>query len=275
MTLEASVARRESSRDALHGASTMRATPATHARGYAGIPRFLRSLLRSPVAASVPPFHVRNPVCINEFDAAERWAAGRYGPQDVIGADGRGGFTAWYFPFGGPGVLLATQNVAVSFKDTLVSSGGAVTPHPDLPASPALSALTIQLGLLPPLPRAVLLSMYQWTGAERAPWMANIRSTVESSWGFQHEFFLNQPRWNWIGAKVAVSVNLAEGAKAAGDHMELEVYKVPPDQTLRSFDISHQVSHGSGTDARDQQMHLASTTIKPEQLLRRSVLFGP
>ena len=59
------------------------------------------------------------------------------------------------------------------------------------------------------------------------------------------------------------------------DHLDLETYKTPAGESLRSFDIPHQVSRGSGANALDQRMRLASTTVGPKEidLLKESVQF--
>ncbi|WP_068636668.1 eCIS core domain-containing protein [Thauera butanivorans] len=220
--------------------------------------------------------------CRNELEEAEDWArAGPYpaAPRTIIGAGGRGGFDAQYTtdPAEGNGTLDITQGVAIEFKDTLVVSGGAIAPHPDLPATPAIAALAARLNAIPiPLLRSAVLASYQWTPAERAPWIDELKTMIETSWGGRHSFFLNKPRWNWLGADVRVTLDIGARAKAAGDHMLTETYKMPTGESLRTYDIAHQVSHGSGADAHDQTMRLASTTTGPKEvdLLRESVQFG-
>jgi len=220
--------------------------------------------------------------CRDELGKAEKWAkAGPYpaAPQGIVGAGGIGGFDAQYRPdsVDGDGVLDIKQGVAVEFKDTLVLGGGAIVPHPDLPVTPAITALAARINAIPiPLLRTAVLSAYQWTPAERTPWLNNLKSLIETTWGGQHSFFLNKPRWNWLGASVAVKLDIGARAKAAGDHMATETYKMPTGESLRTYDISHEVGSGSGMDAYDQTMRLASTTTGPKEydLLRESVLFG-
>ncbi|BAL26840.1 DUF4157 domain-containing protein [Azoarcus sp. KH32C] len=220
--------------------------------------------------------------CRKELDESEKWAkAGPYpaAPQGIIGAAGYGGFDAQYRPDAveGEGVLDIKQGVAAEFKDTLVQNAGVVTPHPDLPATPEITALANRVNGIPvAIVRNALLSLYQWTPAEQAPWLANLKSLIESTWSGKHSFFLNKPRWTWLGADVKVALDIGQRAKAAGDHMTAEIYKTPPGESLRTFDISHEVAPGSTTDPRDQTMRLASTTTGPKEydLLRESVEFG-
>ena len=58
--------------------------------------------------------------------------------------------------------------------------------------------------------------------------------------------------------------------------MNLETYKTPGGESLRTFDISHKVRSNRTTDARDQSMRLASTSVDPKEvdLLRESVQFA-
>lgn len=220
--------------------------------------------------------------CRKELDESEKWAgAGPYpaAPQGIIGAAGHGGFDAQYRsdPAEGEGVLDIKQGVAAEFKDMLVQNAGGVAPHPDLPATPEITALANRINGIPvALVRNALLSRYQWTPAEQGPWLTNLKTLIESTWGGKHSFFLNKPRWTWLGADVKVTLDIGQRAKAAGDHMTAEIYKTPPGESLRTFDISHEAGPGSTTDPRDQTMRLASTTTGPKEydLLRASVEFG-
>jgi outer membrane protein OmpA-like peptidoglycan-associated protein len=223
-----------------------------------------------------------NHVCGRELEDAQDWAAGGpypTDPQTLVGAGGLGGFDAQYRPDAaqGNGVLQISQGVAVTFKNTLVAGGAGVVPHPDLPVTPDMTALAARVNAIPDATRkATAVAAYQWSPAEKAPWIAQLEPQIEQGWGGQHEFFLNKPRWEWLGASVAVDLNIGERAKGAADHMDLETYKTPSGESLRTFDIPHQVSHGSGTDARDQRMRLASTSVGPKEidLLRESVQFA-
>ncbi|AKU14566.1 hypothetical protein AzCIB_4680 [Azoarcus sp. CIB] len=220
--------------------------------------------------------------CNKELDNAEKWAkAGPYpaAPKGIVGAAGFGGFDAQYRPDAveGEGVLDIKQGVAAEFKDTLVQNAGVVAPHPDLPATPEITALAARINAIPvAIVRSALLSLYQWTPAEQAPWLANLKSLIESTWGGKHSFFLNKPRWTWLGAEVQVALDIGRRAKAAGDHMTAEIFKTPPGESLRTFDISHEVGSGSKADPADQTVRLASTTTGPKEydLLRQSVEFG-
>jgi outer membrane protein OmpA-like peptidoglycan-associated protein len=220
--------------------------------------------------------------CQDQLDESETWARnGPYpaAPQTIIGAAGRGGFDAQYrpAPASGDGVLNIAQSVAVVFKDPLVISGGTVAPHPDLPASADLAARAAAINLLPlPALRAAAIAPYQWAEAEKAPWLARIEPMIEGAWGGQHDFFLNKPRWDWLGASVAVDLNIGERAKAGTDHMTMETYKTPSGESLNTFGIDHEVIRGSDTDAFDQLMRIASTSIDPNSfdLLKREVFFA-
>ena len=195
------------------------------------------------------------------------------------GAGGIGGFAAQYLPEAvqGDGVLQITQGVAVAFKDTLVVSGGTVTAHPDLPHTDELNDMAAQVtALADPGQKATALAAFQWAPAERAPWIAALEPLIEQGWGGQHEFFLNKPRWEWLGAAVAVDMKIGERAKLATDHMALDAFKTPDNTSLKSWEIDHEVSSGSLTDPFDQRLRLSSTSLGPKEyeLLRKSVPFG-
>lgn len=219
--------------------------------------------------------------CRRELDASAQWAtAGPYpaAPRGIVGAGGIGGFDAQYRadPLAGDGVLAIEQGVAAQFKDTLVRNAGVIAPHPDLPATPEIRTLASRMNAIPvAVVRNALLARYQWTPAEQAPWLVRLESLIETTWGGRHSFFLNRPRWNWLGAEVRVDLDIGQRAKAATDHLVVEIYKTPPGESLRSFDISHEVGSGSTTDPADQTMRLASTTAGPKEydLLRQSVEF--
>lgn len=237
-----------------------------------GVPRFLRA------GASEWASRLDRPACCEHLDEATTWAGhSGYGPQDIIGAGGRGGFTAWYFPFGGNGVLHVVESVAADLKDALVETAGVITPHADLPVTPGMTALAARIDAIPEPDRTIALSAHRWSGgAEETRWLADLESNVQDAWGFEHSFFLNQPCWQFIGADVNVDVQLHRGAKTSSDHMALEVYKFPAGgDGLRDFGVPREVSHGSGTDTRDQSMRLDSTNtgVRPHSLLDGSVTF--
>lgn len=223
-----------------------------------------------------------NRACRNDIEEAEEWATnGPYpaAPQSVISNVGTGGFDAQYRadPAQGNGVLQISQGVAVTFKDTLVVAGGLAAPNPDLPATAAITALAAGINTIAdPAARAAAVAPYQWLPAEKAPWIAQLEPLIEQGWGGQHEFFLNQPRWDWLGATVAVDLSVGERARGATDHLQLDSFKTPSGESLRTFAISHQVSSNSSGDAFDQTMRLASTgvDVQGRDLLTASVEFA-
>lgn len=258
-------------RRAAPGRARRRAPSARDAGGAPpGMPRFLLADATDWASRfDLPP-------CCGRLDDATTWAADSYGPEDIIGGGGYGGFTAWYFPFGGPGMLWIVESVAADLKDTLVDTGGVIAPHPDLPVTPQLTALAAMVNALHPLVRPFVLAQYQWSGvAEQTAWLDDLERVVQDAWSFQHTFFLDQPCWEFIGADVGVDVQLHRGAKTADDHMSLESYKVPTGESLRTHGVSHELGPGSVTDARDQTMRLSSTTTGPKEydLLRTSITF--
>ena len=231
-----------------------------------------------------------NHVCLRELEDAEEWAGdGPYPATPAIqitnagGGMGIGGFDAQYVPDPGQGdgVLRISQGVAVTFKDTLLVTGGVVAPNPDLPASnltgdTTTTALAARINRITnPAARATAVSAYQWTPAEKAPWIARLEPLIEQSWGGQHEFFLNQPRWEWLGATAAVNLTVGERPRGATDHLDLSTFKTPAGESLDTFGIIHGTSDGTLASGFDQTMRLASTSLDPNSFdhLRRSVRF--
>lgn len=220
--------------------------------------------------------------CADELQDAEDWARDGPYPADplaMVGALGFGGFSAQYRadPAQGNGLLQISEAVAVIFKDTLVLAGGVVSPHPDLPHSDAMGALATRINTIADAAqRSTAMAAFQWSPAEKEPWITQLEPLIEQKWGGQHDFFLNQPRWDWLGASVAVDLDIGERAKRPTDHMDLETYKTPAGESLRTYDISHGVTSGSKTNAFDQSMRLASTTLGPKEvdLLGESVQFA-
>ena len=131
------------------------------------------------------------------------------------------------------------------------------------------------------------LAPYQWTPEQKEPWRTNLKALIDDKWSKKHEFHLRKPQWEWIGAKVAVNIDVHD-PKAANDHLAIHTIKFPEGQNLYSFNAdpanvaanrSGFSSTGAGTaaDAHDQTMTLASTDIgaRPDSnVLRTSISFG-
>ncbi len=215
---------------------------------------------------------------------AEQWnAAGPYpaAPATRIGADGRGGFDVQYRPAAdGDGVLVVSQGVAVNFQPSFQVVGGTVRPNPlllaqaDAASTVRLNAYAAAIQALPPARRAPVLTLYAWNAADQAPWLAEAQSLVEGTWSGRHDFFLNQPQWRWIGARVSLRLAIGDRAQAASDHMTLTVFRFPEGQGLNSFGVDNAVQRGDQANARDQTGVVGSDTTRPTtRLLRASVRF--
>lgn len=220
--------------------------------------------------------------CRNELEDAEDWArAGPYpaAPATVVGAAGRGGFDVQYMADAteGEGTLNITQGVAIQFENLLVTTGGIVTPNPLLGTTNELTALATRInGIADAGQRATTLAVYQWASAEEQPWIDRLKLLIEGGWSGKHSFFLNKPRWNWLGAHVAVTLEVGKRAQAASDHMSTRVYKMPAGEDLTSFGTVDSTNRGSDTDPRDQTMKLSATGLEPNfyDTLRESVRFA-
>lgn len=220
--------------------------------------------------------------CNKELEDAEKWAkAGPYpaAPKTMVGAGGRGGFDAQYTPDAteGAGVLDIKQGVSIQFQDLLVTAGGVATPNPLLGGTPELTALATRInGIADAGQRATALAAYQWNNAEEQPWIDKLKPLIEGGWSGKHSFFLNKPRWNWLGAEVKVTLDVGKRAQAASDHMTTRVYKMPSGEDLTSFGTVDSTNRGADANARDQTMKLSATGLEPNfyDTLRESVEFA-
>jgi outer membrane protein OmpA-like peptidoglycan-associated protein len=209
---------------------------------------------------------------------------GMFGPTEV--QPGGGAFEASYDP--AAGVLNIVMRAAVNFQDALTSSGGSFTP-----ANANLQSLANRARTLTPAKRAAFLARYQWNAAEKTGWLTNLETSVESAWGGKHQFHINKPQWEWIGAQVNVDVQAHDGARAGNDHLAVDAIKMPPGENLYSHNdagehpdpatpTDHTVHSGfsstgtgSSTNSFDSTMTIASTdvTARPDNVLRNFVLF--
>jgi outer membrane protein OmpA-like peptidoglycan-associated protein len=207
-----------------------------------------------------------------ELAAAEAFKGhAPFGPQDVIGGEGSsttGGFEATYTPASEE--LTVRVRCGVVFKDAITGSGEALTADPSVP--------NLLASLPPPGPaRTAFVQAHQWQGADKAAFLTKMKGVVEKAWSGQYEFHVNKPSWQWIGSTVHVDIQATEqsGGRAANEHLEIEVIKLPPTESLGTVGGGSFTEPGSATSATDQKMTVGSTDVDPriDNLLRDSVLF--
>jgi outer membrane protein OmpA-like peptidoglycan-associated protein len=215
---------------------------------------------------------------------------GMFGPTEV--QPGGGSFEASYDPAGG--VMNIVIRAAVEFKDAVTSSGGTFTP-----ANANLQDIANRARSLRGSRRTAFIAQYQWNSTEKAGWLTNLETSVESAWGGKHQFHINRPQWEWIGARVNVDVQAHEGTRAGNDHLAVSSIKMPSGENLYSHNdagehpdpatpTDHTVHSGfssTGTgvpgtattpgNSFDSTMTIASTdvTARPDNVLRNFVLF--
>jgi outer membrane protein OmpA-like peptidoglycan-associated protein len=220
-----------------------------------------------------------------ELTAAEHFVEGGPYKKEVTpgGANTEGGFEAEYDPKGG--MLQIRLRVAFNFKDAVDSSL--------IPFDPALTPLVTRARRLRGDRRRRFLAQYQWPASADDPmkvkWREDLKKLIDSSWGGKYEFHLNKPQWEWIGAKVAVDIDVHNGPKGGNDHLAVDAVKFPEGQNMYSFNQDPEnvaagrkgfsyTEAGTGTDPHDQHMVLGSTDIagRPDfNVLRQSVTFAP
>jgi outer membrane protein OmpA-like peptidoglycan-associated protein len=202
-------------------------------------------------------------------DADAFKAHGPFGPTDVIeGTAGRGGFEAMYDP--AADALSVVVRAGVNFKDAIDASG-----------TPADSRLTNLVSNMPPAgpARTAYLAKYHWEDAEKEPWMKSFKSSVEGVWGGvgtgKFEFFVNQPDWEWVGAKVNIDIQVHEQVSSGTEHLSVDTLKFPPGENMSSGGGTAEVDKGDPDVARDQTMLIASTDVlpRPDQMLFWKVQF--
>lgn len=202
------------------------------------------------------------------------YAHGTYGPQAVTGAEGRGGFNVTYDPVGGTERI--TIKGGVKFIDGLSVSGGTITP-----GNPGLQGAANQATALSGADQAAFIAQYQWSPTEKAPFVANLVSVVQSTWGSSAtglSFFINKPEWEWITAHVAIDVQLRvmdeTDTRADDDHLIVNAYKEPPGTPETGQGTGAEVRYG-GAGAFDQEMDISSQDVNPRVdnlLLRDNVV---
>ncbi len=223
----------------------------------------------------------------NLADADILFRHGLFGPTEV--QPNGGAFSASYDP--AAGVMNVVIRAAINFQDAISSSGGSITP-----ANAHLQSLANTATGLSPAQRAAFMAQYQWNAAEKAGWMTNMESTVEAAWGGKHQFHINKPQFEWIGARIAVDVQTHEGARAGNDHLSVDAIKMPPGENLANHNDAavHNVTNPDGTvtdtgpetgsafvnnqdstNSFDGQMVVSSNDFAPrhDNLLRNSVNF--
>src|SRR5215218_10117850 len=239
---------------------------------------FLGRQAAPPAPAPAPAAPALDPA--EELKKAEAFVKGGPYKSEVTpgGAGSQGGFEASYDPT--KGEMTVAMRCAVTFKNAVDDS---LTP-----ADPVLTPLVTKARRLRGAARKRFLAPYQWTPEQKEPWRTNLKALIDDKWSKKHEFHLRKPQWEWIGAKVAVNIDVHDGPKAANDHLAIDTIKFPEGQNLYSFNADPAnvaasrtgfSSTGAGTaaDAHDQTMTLASTDIgaRPDgNVLRTSISFG-
>ena len=246
--------------------------------GNAGTERLIRRLTGGGPAGPIQ----RVPHVVTPDAASKAFFNGTYGPTDMVpDAAGGGGFQATYLPK--RSLLKAVMNVAVLFKDSIDFSSGTGVADPAAPSLAAVAA-TANNPATPAAQRLQIRRAHQWGAKEKAPWIQQLRSLIQSQWSTKFEFHVNRPNWEWIGAKVQVELKTHAGARLATDHLEVSALKFPANENLYTHGGFSSTNSGptnaagtpGATSAFDQSMTLASTDLKPRvdyNVLRQTILF--
>ncbi len=190
------------------------------------------------------------------------YAHGTYGPESVIGAGGRGGFNVTYDPSSGIERIIIKGGV--KFLDGLTVSGGTVTPH-----SAGLQGAADQAMALSGAQRTAFVAQYQWAETDKNPFVANLKSVVQSTWSTSStglSFFINKPQWEYLTAHIVVDVRMRPmgptDTRADDDHLVVNAVKEPPGGASGQG-TGAEVRYGAGNSACDQEMDISSQDVLP------------
>jgi outer membrane protein OmpA-like peptidoglycan-associated protein len=190
--------------------------------------------------------------------------SGVRGPQAIQSSSGIGAFSATYTP--STDTLKITVKGSVVFEPGIKPKGsGFEVGDPGL--APVLTRIP------PPGPRrTAFIAAFQWTTAEEAPFLADLARVVGDAWKGKHEFHVNRPQWEWIGAKVDIDIQVRkqeDTGRAPDDHFSIKTVKVPKpgsgEAELRGDEqVNSEVAGDADrTNAFDGNMTLGSEDIHP------------
>lgn len=181
-------------------------------------------------------------------------AAGAYGPQNLAHAvtkgsgTGIGGFEATYIPLAN--MLLVRVTGKVQFKDAVTGSHPSfATAHSDL------NTLVTFLNSLPAATAAQVLPYFQWTDQAKAEKLALFNTRLTEAAGIWQgaglHFEVDDPAWSDVRADPIFSLSVGdEGTAAAGEHLQVSIYKEPSDAEKTSINgvlsAAHQAPMAAG-----------------------------
>ncbi len=204
-----------------------------------------------------------------DVEAADAFvASGPKGPTAIQPATGLGGFDAAYTPGTGAGTLDITVRGGVHFIDPLHADGAGRAVASD----PKYAKMATSVNRLPTDQRTAILPQFAWATAadERQDWIDQLKKSVQNTWSNQHAFHIHRPGWTWVGAQVAVHVNVAARTERnADDHVAIDAVKTPESEDLYSYGISSSVSSMDAADPHDSTMQISSSDVaaRPADIL--------
>jgi outer membrane protein OmpA-like peptidoglycan-associated protein len=228
---------------------------------------------------AVPTIPGRTGDAAQELAAADAFHSGPDLQQAIQPTSGIGGFTARYSPSSDKLTIVIKGSIV--FKDGIVDAGGGTF----TPGDPGLAGVIARIPPAGPR-RERFLRGFRWPAAEKRAFTRRLESIVEKAWSAQHEFHVNRPQWEWIGAKVAVDVQVRQQeatGRAADDHFSIDAIKTPVEGTgdndLQAGEtVNSQVAGDADrTNAFDGSMTLGSNDIRPSRdplLATVPVFFG-
>ncbi len=121
--------------------------------------------------------------------------------------------------------------------------------------------------------REAAVAAWRWGEAEKRTFLEDMEKAIEGAWERRYQFHCTKPHWTDLGVDVNVRVEVHEGARAKGEHMQVTTYKIAPGAAAGGIGVVRRT--GSGPD--DVEMRLNSMDAKPRTdiLLKTSLSFDP
>jgi hypothetical protein len=201
--------------------------------------------------------------------AKDRWQAqGVRGPMKHT----RGGFQVAYVPIGADGALNVTLKGGVDFQDgiELVDIFGLKVAVVNQGTQGTRNEAS-RINRLPFGRREAAVAGWRWGGAEKRAFLQGFEAAIEGAWNRRYQFHCTRAHWTDLGVDVNVFVEVHEGARAAGEHVQVTSYKVPPGGPAGHVGVVRRT--GSGPDDVEMRLNSEDAAPRTDILLKTSIAF--
>jgi hypothetical protein len=186
-----------------------------------------------------------------------------------------GGFDVSYDP-AAQALQIIVKGAIKYLPGMAMKSGLAEAKEP----SPQAAVAADEINALPSASRADEVKKWQWSkdggpdADDEKTFLAEFKSTVESTWQGKHAFHCSKRYWEDLGAETAIDIQIADGEQGAADHMKVNAYKVPPTMNIVKADVTRT---NAAKGAFGNTLTLNSSTVRPKgfNLLLWDIGFDP